>query len=176
MAFLTQARSLLLVVAVLLPLSGFAQGNALETRIKATFLYKFCQYVTWPSSQFDTADAAIVIAVVGDPYMAEELRLIVAGRVSNGRSMLVRQLQFGDPLEGVHMVFFGAGNRAQQEQNLPLLTVTESLDDNHAGMINFVLEHNKVRFDIAKHKAEQVGLRLSSQLLSVARRVNEGTD
>ena len=38
-------------------------------------------------------------------------------------------------------------------------------------MINFVLVDNKVRFDVALAPAEAAGLKISSRLLSVARRV-----
>jgi hypothetical protein len=36
------------------------------------------------------------------------------------------------------------------------------------GMINFVLEDNRVRFEVNKTAAEQTGMKISSKLLSLA--------
>jgi hypothetical protein len=38
-------------------------------------------------------------------------------------------------------------------------------------MINFVLEDNRVQFEVNRKEAEQAGLKISSKLLSVAKLV-----
>jgi len=52
-----------------------------------------------------------------------------------------------------------------------ILTVSE-LDRfiQSGGIINFVMEGNKVRFEINDAAAKQVGLRISSKLLNLARK------
>ena len=62
---------LLALGLIMAPLS--AQDNELETRIKATFLYKFCQYVQWPEGVFASAEAPIIIAVANADILAAEL-------------------------------------------------------------------------------------------------------
>jgi hypothetical protein len=60
-------------------------------------------------------------------------------------------------------------------RDLPLLTVGENDDFLRlGGMINFVLEQDRVRFEINLEAAEQHHLKLSSKLLAVARVVNVG--
>jgi hypothetical protein len=55
---------------------------------------------------------------------------------------------------------------------LAVLTVTDSERGLSAGcMISFVIENNKVRFDIAPEPAESNRLKISARLLSVARKV-----
>jgi hypothetical protein len=55
---------------------------------------------------------------------------------------------------------------------LPILTVTESPAALDAGsIINFMIEQERVRFEISLPAAERSGLRVSSRLLAVARRV-----
>jgi hypothetical protein len=39
------------------------------------------------------------------------------------------------------------------------------------GMINFVLENDRVQFEVNRKAAEQAGLKISSKLLSVAKSV-----
>jgi hypothetical protein len=54
----------------------------------------------------------------------------------------------------------------------PILTVTDS--DNafrRGGMINFVFDDGKLRFDIAPKSAGPAGLRISARLLTTARKV-----
>jgi len=54
-------------------------------------------------------------------------------------------------------------------------TVTEAEDGEDPGsMINFVLVADKVRFDVALPPAEAGGLKISSRLLAVARKVLAG--
>ena len=57
----------------------------------------------------------------------------------------------------------------QDLQNAPVLTVADTggfLD--HGGIINFVLEGSKVRFEISQEAAERAGIKISSKLMRLA--------
>ena len=57
---------------------------------------------------------------------------------------------------------------------MPVLTVgegTEFLDD--GGMVEFFVEQNKIRFNINQAQADAEGVRLDSQLLSLASTVRQ---
>ena len=56
----------------------------------------------------------------------------------------------------------------------PVLTVADSGYEGDAILI-FVLDQDRVRFDVALSLAEASDLRVSARLLSVARRVEEGS-
>ena len=43
------------------------------------------------------------------------------------------------------------------------------------GMVDFVTENNRLRFEIAPNRAEQVGLKISAKLLALARVVGAET-
>jgi hypothetical protein len=59
-----------------------------------------------------------------------------------------------------------------EAQGQPVLIVTESENAISRGsMINFIAADNKVRFDVALPTAEREKLKISSRLLTVARRV-----
>lgn len=164
---------LLALSLVMAPLS--AQDNELETRIKATFLYKFCQYVQWPEHVFASAETPIVIGVANADVLAAELALTVQNRTVNGRQVQIRYVDTGDALTGVHLLFSRVSiDPKWLSATQPILTVTEDASYQQAGMINFVVDDNKVRFDINYGSTEQAGLRISSQLLSVARHVRTG--
>ncbi|TNE82821.1 MAG: YfiR family protein [Gammaproteobacteria bacterium] len=170
--------SKLLACLLLLLLSpSLATADSIETRVKAAFLFKFCQYIEWPDDSFHSADTPLTIAVVGADDLARELREAVADRRIGERPVRIRQLQPDDGLEDVQVLFVGSGsslaNYIEMASRLPVLTVTEDGGHDDTGIINFVIVNNRVRFDIAQNRANLAGLKLSSLLLSVARNVRQ---
>lgn len=148
-----------------------------ETEIKAAFLYKFGDFVEWPPQAFADAAAPLVVGVLGSDALAGALERLVTQRSVQGHPVTVRRLRRGEPLAGVHILFAHATDAELRTLlasagGQPVLVVTDSEGGLGAGSaINFVVEDERVRFDIAVPAAERAGLRISSRLLSVARRV-----
>lgn len=177
---------LLFLLLSLVCLSGVGKVAALtpdvaESQIKAAFLYKFCLYVEWPANAFDGAESPLRLGVIGAPELAEELARIVAERKINGRALQVVRLGDNAEPDKLHLLFVARAEQPRlahwlaQTGTRPLLIVTESpgaLDQ--GGIINFDLQEKRVRFDIGLTAAEQRGLRMSAQLLKVARTVRAG--
>lgn len=175
-----RARTALLLAALFLwSASAGAQtaSPGSETEIKAAFLYKFGDFVQWPPEAFADAAAPLVVAVIGADALASALERLVAERSVQGRPVTVRRLRRGEPLAGVHVLFARAGDAELRAilasaGRQPILVVTDSESGLGAGSaINFVIEDERVRFDIALPAAERARLKISSRLLSVARRV-----
>jgi len=153
------------------------EGEA-EYRVKAAFLYKFGEYVEWPSDPVQRTDNSLVIGVIGADALADHLAQLVVGRSVNGRPVSVRKMRRGEPLDTVQLLFIGRSENDRLAGHLaaarghPVLTVTESDQGLSAGsMVNFVIVDDKVRFDIALPAVEEGNLRISARLLSVARKV-----
>ena len=144
-----------------------------EAHVKAAFLYKFTGYVDWPDSAFDNkADAPFVIGVQGSPPLLGELSQLITGRKVRERSVLVRKVQAGEPIDGLHVLFMGRAEALRSGPSQPVLIVTEVEGDMPRGsMINFLVLERRVRFEIALANVEKAGLRMSSRLLSVAQKV-----
>lgn len=170
------------VLAALLPQSARLQSSAAaavpEHNVKAAFLCKFPAYVEWPGAQEGDA-SALVIGVLDSPMIADELERITGDRGVDDRQIQVRRVLPGDGLDGLHVLFVGGrdaarlGELLRPARLLPILTVTESHGALDAGsIINFTIEQERVRFEISLAAAERSGLRLSSRLLAVARRVS----
>ena len=169
---------LLLTFACLGAAPASTQAQAPEYRVKAAFVYKFGDYVEWPSEAFADPNSPLVIGVVGADSLADELARIASGRTVGGRPVAVRKLRYGEPLSGLHVIFLGQSTSKQliaalgASKGHAALTVTESADGLRLGsMINFVVESDKVRFDVALPSAEASRLKISSRLLAVARNV-----
>lgn len=164
------------IVALAAAAAAHAQ-EAPETTVKAAFLYKFAGYVEWPDAAFGGPASPLVIGVIGSDEVAAELERLLPGRTINNRHVALRRLREGESPRGVHLLFVGRGEpnarnviRAAQEQGSLVVTESErGLDLGSA--INFVLAGDRVAFEVSLDSAERSGVRISSRMLAVARRV-----
>jgi hypothetical protein len=150
----------------------FGQDPAGEVQVKAAFLFNFAKFVQWPGPN----DGPLVIGIVGDDAFAEIVTKTVKGRSINARELQTRRLAIGDDPSGCHVVFVAAmrpHDAAELIQRVrgPVLTVGESVQFlRDGGMVRFYVENNKMRFEISQRNAEAAGLKVSSQLLTLAAR------
>lgn len=158
-----------------------AASQGIERRVKAAFLYKFLGYAEFPPGAFVDAGSPVTIGVIGADDMAAELARIVSGRTVHNRPVLVRVLREPELGTPVHLLFVGgldAGRvgRIVRAAGNAMLVVTECDDGLQQGSaINFRIVDERVRFDVALDAAERNGIKLSSRLLTVANRVQKGT-
>lgn len=151
-------------------------AEATEASVKAAYLHKFLPYVEWPAGALGPAGEPLVIGVLGAPAVLAELEAVVAGRPSQGRTVLTRRLEPGDALDAVHMLYLGRGVTLPAPllgpAPRPLLVVTDAPGGlpEHA-VLNFVTVERRVRFEASLRAAARARLRLSARLLEVAERV-----
>lgn len=155
-----------------------ALAGQFEYQVKAAFLYKFGAYVEWPEQTFAQANSPVIIGVMGSDAVADELAQMSSGRNINGRPVNVRKLHQGDAITGLHILFIARTDSSRMAatltaaKGLPLLVVTETDPPlMSGGVINFVIDGEKVRFDVALPSAEVNNIKLSARLLTVARKV-----
>jgi hypothetical protein len=149
-----------------------------EYQVKAAFLFNFAKFVEWPPSIFSNASAPLRICVFGRDPFGEELRNITREKIVNGRKLEVDQVVDLRRARTCHILFIASSEKAQLKQILESLRGTDALTVGdtkgfvqQGGMINFVLDNNRVQFEVNRKAAEQGGLRISSKLLSVAKLV-----
>jgi len=98
----------------------------------------------------------------------------VRGRSINRRELQTRRLASADDPSGCQVVFVGAMPRRDAAEFLrrvhgPVLTVGETVQFmRDGGMVRFYVENKNVRFQINQKNAEAAGLKISSQLLTLA--------
>lgn len=150
--------------------------TAAEAAVKAAFIHKFLGYVEWPTAPAQ-ADAPLVIGTLGSDDVAQELERIVPTRPVGSRRVVVRKLAEGDSFKGLHALFVGRGEPAtraivRQAREQGVLTITETERGLELGSaINFVSADDRVGFEVSLDAAERSGVRISSRMLAVARRV-----
>jgi hypothetical protein len=152
---------------------------AREYQIKAAFLYNFAKFVDWPSEVLPETSDTITLCVFADDPVSEALESI-RGKTVKGRRLAIRRIDAGKDLDACHVLFIGSSEEKRFPQVLQRLLGSSVLtvgEIEHfaesGGMINFFVERNKVRFEINIGSAEKARLKLSSQLLSLAKVVRQ---
>ena len=147
-----------------------------EYQIKAAYLYNFAKFVEWPAQRFADDRSPLVIGVFDSNPFGDELLAIARDHKINGRNIVIQRVQSAAEAASVHLLFFPAGHEKHSAECLAglstpgVLTVGESDQFLAAGgMIRFVRQADKVRFEINAAVAEQHGLKISAQLLKLAK-------
>ncbi len=158
-------------------------SDSSEYLIKAGFIFNFAKFVEWPPTTFAQPDSPIVIGILGTDPFGAIIDQIVQDKKIGGRGFVVKRLKWGaDPkdLRECKILFVGASERlhidelVQIVRGLPILTVGETPGfAEHGGVIRFVLEDNRVRFEVNVEAARQAGLTISSRLLTLARIIQQ---
>jgi hypothetical protein len=147
-----------------------------EYQLKAAFLFNFTKFISWPHAD---ASSKLTVCVVSAKEVAGALEAVTKGKSVDARQVVVQQLSFPAGLETCQLLFIGASGKKAEEilvaaRNLPIVTVGE--DEKflrRGGMINFVLEDGKLRFEINTDAANRAGINISSKLLSLAKIVRD---
>ena len=165
----------LLFAHLFAPGTSAQAGAPTEDAVKAAYLSKLGNYVQWPAHAGPPANGRTVIGIVGAEEVANNLAQMAAVRDPVKGTLAVRRLRNGDPLENIHILYLGhgyvarAGAMIEQAAARSILVVTESSDGlAYGSVVNFRRLDERIRFDISLASADKAGLRLSSQLLTLA--------
>ena len=166
-------------VSAAVPTAHAQSPEVREYQIKAAFVYNFIKFVDWPSEALPQSSDTINICVLRDDPFADALEAL-KGKAVKARRVAVRRIEPGRDLESCQVVFIGSSEAKrlpqvmESLQGMNVLTVGEmERFVELGGIINFFVQNNKVRFEINVNSAERAGLKLSSQLLSLAKVVRQ---
>lgn len=173
------ARILLLVAAFVFATTAAAQ-TSIEAGVKAAYIYRFLEYVTWPATAFRAPEDPILIGVVQHDSVTSELGRIVNERMAQGRKLALVQLKDERELP-VHVLYLPkldtprSARIAEAARQQPTLIITDDPDGSDKGAaITFVPSGGRIQFEVALEAAARAGLSISSRLLAVAVRVKKG--
>jgi YfiR/HmsC-like len=145
-----------------------------EYQVKAAYLYNFGKFVQRAPGSGEARTDPFRICVLGRNPFGSALEGLT-GQIISGRSVATRAISRPQDAGKCDVLFVGASEQdhlseilsAIQKQSI--LTVS---DMPHfvarGGMIEFVIQDSKVRFQVNRAAAETAGLSLSSELLKVA--------
>ncbi len=151
------------------------QTQSLEFPVKATYLYKFAPFVDWPPAVFAAPESPIVMCIVGDDPFGPMLDRAVAGERIRNRPIVVRRLRTADRRAGCHIMYIAGSSSQSVEAALravegaPILTITDAMHQSAVkGIVHFVIQERRVRFQIDDMAAARNGIKISSKLLNLA--------
>lgn len=157
-----------------------AQGATPPTdlQVEAAFLYKFGAFAHWPK---DAAGGTFSICILGNDPFGQTLDSIAKGESINGKPFAVGRITNAEEASRCRIVFISDSEEARLRPILnvldrfPVLTVSDMPRfTDRGGMIQFLVEGGRVRFDVNVTNADKAGIGLSSELLKVAFEVKHG--
>jgi hypothetical protein len=146
-----------------------------EYQVKATYLYNFGRFVKWPGTVSAGKSDSFSVCVLGQDPFGSILDSTLAGEALDGKPVVLRRIS--KPQDGVdcRILFISAAEEKRLKEILKsldesgVLTVSDMPDfTRRGGMIQFVIEGDRIRFEINLTSAESAKLILSSELLKVA--------
>lgn len=175
--FCAAAVRIVLMTGSLLAVQNKAAAGdvAPEYAVKAAYLSKLGLFIQWPESAFASPTSAVVLCVVGQNPFGDTLDKVVEGQRVGEHPLTVRYLKAVTRDSGCDILYV-AGPNAQSVsaalgavQGTGVLTVTDAaIGDHAAGIVDFVVQNNRVQFNIDEQAAAQNGITISSHLLSLA--------
>jgi len=175
-AFCLAAAALAAGAGCVRPARG-AQDPDLAAAVKATYLHKFAPFVKWPAGAFAAADSPYVICVMGDDGFQDLVRRAVAGQTVGGRPFNVHSPATIEQAQRCHILYLGSAGFAPSAtviealRGQPVLTVTDAASGTSSGVVHFLLDAGRVRFEIDARLAQLNGIEISSRVLELALRV-----
>lgn len=155
-----------------------AQEQPSEADVEAAYLYNFGKFIQWPADPA-AASQPFSICILGQDIFGRKLDDLIADDRIQGRRIVARRLASPDSANNCQIVFLALSEDPHLKKDIdvlskrPILTVSDlPLFLERGGMIQFLLENQRVRFAVNLPAAKRDGLAMSSELLKVARYVN----
>jgi hypothetical protein len=142
--------------------------------VKAVYLYNFGRFVEWPARVTIKNDSFTVCVLGQDPF-GSALDTALAGESIGGKSVAAKRISTPQEAASCQILFMSSAEESRLSRIIEaldkgaVLTVSDMPQfSQRGGMIQFVLEGKKVRFEVNLTAVQRAGLTLSSELLKVA--------
>ena len=153
---------------------------AKEYQVKALFLYNFANFVEWPSDAFSDQSSTLKMCLYGAVPFGEFLDIVNGVQVRDRTLEVIRTTDYSKIQSGCHILFVGIEHHDQLEEffkdlnHLFVLSIGNIQDfARRGGVVNILRTSDQQQFEINLTKAIENGLLISSDLLSLARIIND---
>jgi YfiR/HmsC-like len=151
-----------------------------DYQVKAAYLYNFGRFVEWPAKAA-AKNGPFTVCVLGQDPFGPTLDTILAGETIAGKNVVAKRISSPQESSDCQILFLSAAEAGQLNKIMQdldseaVLTVSDIPQfSQRGGMIQFVLEGDRVRFEVNLNATRRAGLTLSSELLKVASVVRKG--
>lgn len=151
-----------------------------EYQVEATYLFNFGRFVQWPSRPSVAGTNSFLICILGQDPFGPTLKDTIANESIDGKSVVAKQVLTTEEAASCHILFISSSEERRLTQvlanlsNSSVLTVSDVPGfTDRGGMIQFVLDDSRVRFEVNVETATRAGLTMSSELLKLATNVRK---
>jgi hypothetical protein len=173
---MNRAILLLTIFAALAVLNGVDAAGpvpvAREDELKAAYVFNFAKFVEWPAA---TPPNVLLVCFAGAPgvhaaFTGNQDKLI------GSRRIVSRALSAGEDVSGCAILYLDYSAQSQPATQIHASGATLTISatpgfTRNGGMIEIFSEGNRLRFNINQENAKRAGLKISSNLLRLASRV-----
>ncbi|MFZ0758742.1 MAG: YfiR family protein [Candidatus Sulfotelmatobacter sp.] len=157
------------------PVAGAQGSKPTDYQVKAAYLYNFGRFVEWPPTGTTAQTNPFTICILGEDPFGQALDATLAGETIGNQRVVPRRISTPQ-MSGDCQILFISSSEANRLNKIiealdksAILTVSDIPQfSQRRGMIQFVLEENRIRFEVNLTAAQRAGLTLSSELLKVA--------
>jgi hypothetical protein len=150
-----------------------------EYAVIAAYLYDFAKFVEWPQQTLAIPTAPIILCILGSDPFGDSLDKIAEKTVGE-HPVAIRRLARVEETHGCHVLFLSSSESMRLQSILnglakvSILTVSDIPGFAEAGgMIGLVNVGQRIRFEINLRAATRAQLKISSQLLKLARVIGD---
>lgn len=147
---------------------------------KAAALSNVIAFTEWPKSAFATEDAPLVLGVVGQGSVTALLEQYLANEAWLGRRITLRHVGSSSEAHSCHVIFVTDLEHARWKvlapaiAGRPILTVSDAAGfAQQGGIVEFVLDRDKVQLKVNLGVAREAGLTISSKVLRIAQIIGD---
>lgn len=149
-----------------------------EYEVKAAFIYNCMLFVEWPEENEKEKNGPYTICILGEDPFGQYLDAIAKAKKVKTRSIKIERIQSAEDFKSAHILFISKSEQKNQKAiqkalgDKPVLTIADfpQFADN-GGAIELLLINNRVNFRVNEKTANKAKLRISAQLLSLAKEV-----
>lgn len=161
------------ILGVMIGLLLTTSTSAQKTKYQSLFIYNFAKYIKWPT---DFNSGKFVIGILGECEISRDIENMVnVKKEIQGLKMEVKMINSIDEMVSCNLLFVSNDfcDRFSDIQKAidgtPTLIVTDKEGMAKKGAaINFVEQNGKIRFELNQSDAENLGLKISNSLASLA--------
>lgn len=180
-----------LLLILIIPLIFFNTAHAeseQEYKVKAAFIYNFVKFIEWPTEKISD-EKIINIGIIGINPFGKAIESLEDKQIGNKKIELtlfdsLEKSELTDKniedIRKCHVLFICNSEKKKFKEIINLIKGYSvlSVGDTKGflelgGIINFIIENQKVGFEINNYRAKDSKLNIRSQLLRLAKKVIE---
>ncbi len=152
-----------------------------QSQVEAAFIYQFRNYIIWPDEAGTLDQRDFIISIVGNENgLFQELEKLAKVKKMKNRSIEVRAVETVAKLSKSDIVIVGSNDAEILQEVVRKVKGAHTLIVSHSSefakkgaMINFFVQDERLRFEINLNAIRKENLQVGSQLLNLARVIND---